>query len=117
MATELELPAVYVDAVLLDPTPTRPVAINRDPEPGEMQVPVGTSISLDLTDIGPDGVDANATEVFVGGVLAFSGGVFQPGFNGPGSSTSNPQPDTLRLVIDPYAVYSPKAFAPSVFFD
>lgn len=105
MTIELELPAVYVDAVLLDPTPARPAVINRDPEPGEVEVPVGTSISLELTDIGPDGVDEAATDIFVGGVLAFSGGVFQLGFNGPGSVATNPQPDTLRLVIDPFALF------------
>lgn len=105
MPIELELPAVYVDAVLLDPTPARPVVINRDPEPAEVQVPIGSSISLDLTDVGPDGIDAAATQVFVGDVLAFSAGAFQPGFNGPGSSATNPQPDTLRLVIDPFAPF------------
>jgi phage tail-like protein len=106
MAFELELPALYVDAVLLDPTPARPVVINRDPEPGETQVPVGTLVALDLTDVGPDGIDTAATEVYVAGVLAFAGGVFQPGFDGPGSSATNPQPDTLHIVIDPVAPFA-----------
>ena len=105
MPFELELPAVYVDAVLLDPTPARPAVINRDPEPGDAQVPIGSSISLDLTDVGPDGIDVAATQVFVGGVLAFSGGAFLPGFGGPGSSATNPQPDTLRIVIAPFAPF------------
>jgi phage tail-like protein len=101
MAFELELPAVYLEAVLLDPTPATPVVINRDPEPAETQVPIGASIALDVTDLGPNGIDVAATQVFVGGVLAFSGGVFQPGYTGPASATSNPQPDTLRIVVDP----------------
>jgi phage tail-like protein len=100
MAFELGLPAVYVDVVLLDPTPARPVIVNRDPEPAETQVPIGTSIAFDITDVGPDGIDTAATEVFVAGVLAFSGGAFQPGFDGPGSSATNPQADTLRIVVD-----------------
>jgi phage tail-like protein len=106
MPFEIELPAVYLDAVLLDPTPARPAVINRDPEPGETQVPVGTLVALDVTDIGPDGVDTAATQVFVAGVLAFAGGVFQPGFDGPRSSATNPQPDTLRIVIDPVSPFA-----------
>jgi hypothetical protein len=82
MAYELEIPALYVDAVLLDLTPTTPVIINRDPEPAEIQVPIDAAIALDITDLGTAGVDVAATEVFVAGVLAFSGGVFQPGFTG-----------------------------------
>ncbi|MCI0635021.1 MAG: hypothetical protein L0206_14070, partial [Actinobacteria bacterium] len=79
MALELELPGVYVDAVLMDPTPARPAVINRDPEPGEVQVPIGTVVALDITDVGPDGIDVPATDLYVAGSLAFSTGVFQPG--------------------------------------
>ena len=106
MAFELELPAVYIDAVLIDPTPARPVVINRDPEPGETQVPIGTLVALESTDVGPDGIDTAATQVFVAGALAFDGGVFQPGFDGPESSATNPEADTLRVVIDPVAPFA-----------
>jgi phage tail-like protein len=105
MAVELELPAVYLDAIVLDPTPTRPTVINRDPEPGEVEVPLGTAISLDLTDVGPDGIDIAATQVFVAGVLAFSNGSFEPGFNTERSAMSLPVPDTLRLVLGPPAPF------------
>lgn len=105
MTFELELPAIYLDAILLDPTPTTPVVINRDPEPGDTQVPIDSAITLDLTDLGTDGIDAAATQVFAAGVLAFAGGAFQPGFTGPQSSATNPQPDTLRIVIDPEAPF------------
>jgi phage tail-like protein len=106
MAFELELPAVYLDTVLLDPTPARPAVINRDPEPGEVQVPIGTRVAFDVTDIGPDGIDVAATQVFVAGTVAFDAGVFQAGFDGPGSSATNPQPDTLRIAIDPTAPFA-----------
>lgn len=105
MAHELELPALYLDAVLLDPTPTTPVVINRDPEPAEVQVPIDAVIALDITDVGMAGIDLAATQVFVLGVLAFSGGVFQPGFTGSQSSVTSPQPDTLRIVVDPLAPF------------
>lgn len=106
MAIELELPAVYLDTVLMDPTPARPAVINRDPEPGEVQVPIGTLVALDVTDVGPDGIDVAATQVFVASTVAFDAGVFQPGFDGPGSSATSPQPDTLRIVIDPTAPFA-----------
>ncbi len=106
MAFELELPALYVDAVLLEPSPARPVLINRDPEPAETQVPVEASVALEVTDVGPDGIDVAATQVFVGGVLASSGGVFQAGFTGAGSAATHPQPDTLRLIIAPLSPFT-----------
>jgi phage tail-like protein len=56
-----------------------------------------------VTDLGTSGIDVAATQVFVAGVLAFAGGVFQPGFTGARSSATNPQPDTLRIVIDALA--------------
>lgn len=105
MAIELELPAVYIDAVLLDPTPTTPVLFNRDPEPGETQVPIDAVVAVDISDLGADGIDVAATQVFVAGVLAFAGGVFQPGFTGSQSSATNPQTDTLRIVVDPLAPF------------
>lgn len=102
---EVELPAFYVDAVLLDPTPSRPAVISRDPEPSDSGVPIGSAVSFDLVDVGPDGIDAAATQVLVGGDLAFAGGAFQPGFDGPGSSATKPQSDTLRMVIAPTAPF------------
>ena len=105
MAFELEIPALYIDAVLLDPTPTTPIAINRDPEPAEDQVPINAVVAFDVTDLGTAGIDVAATDVFIAGVLAFSGGAFQPGFTGSGSSATNPRPDTLRIVVDPLAPF------------
>jgi len=105
MAFELELPAVYLDGFLLDLTPMRPAVINRDPEPADTEVPITAVVALDLADVGADGIDAAATEVYLGGVLAFDGGVFQPGFDGPASLASSPQPDTLRVVVDPVAPF------------
>jgi phage tail-like protein len=97
----VELPAFYVDGVLLDPTPSRPAVVSRDPEPNDVEVPLGSPVTFDLVDVGPDGIDAAATQVFIAGALAFAGGIFQPGFDGPGSSASSPQADTLRLVVAP----------------
>ncbi len=101
--TELEMPAAFLDAVTLDTVTTTPACFNRDPEPDEIGVPVDTLISVDFSDIGSDGLDLTSIEVFILGVLAYDndGGGFQTGFDGPGSTTSAPDADTLRVVIDP----------------
>lgn len=101
MAVELELPAVYLDALVLDPATTRLVPINRDPEPGDTDVPLDVAISFDLIDVGPDGIDVAATEVYVGGALAYRGGVFSPGYDNARSAAALPAPDTLRLTLGP----------------
>lgn len=110
MAFLLELPGAYVDAIVLDTvTLGRPALMNRDPEPNETNVPLGVSVQFDLTDIGPDGIDLAATLVYINGTLAFNGGTFLAGFTGPGSSSSNPQPDTLRVVVDPTTPFQTEA--------
>ncbi|MCG8419964.1 MAG: phage tail protein, partial [Proteobacteria bacterium] len=100
-----ELPGVFLDQVTLDLTTETPVLINRDPEPGEVEVPVDTQIALELVDVATDGIDRAATQAFLGGVLAFDGGAspeFQPGFDGPGSGVVETI-DTLRITLDPTA--------------
>lgn len=106
--TELEMPAVFLDSVTLDTITTTPAVFNRDPEPNETGVPVDTLISVDFSDIGTDGLDTASIEVFVNGVLAYDadGGGFQAGFGGPGSATSAPDADTVRVVIDPTSDFS-----------
>ena len=106
MAFELELPAVYLDPVLLDPTPARPALLNRDPEPDDVAVPISSAVRLDVTDVGADGIDLAGTRVFLGEELAFEAGAFMPGFGGAFSGFSAPQPDTLRVVIHPLAPFS-----------
>jgi len=108
MAFRVELPGLYFDDVVTDATPTRPSLVNRDPEPSEVLVPVGTQIAIEIVDVGPDGVDRAATRAYVGGVLAFEGGAiteFKPGFDGPGSAVTLTS-DTLALVIDPTADFA-----------
>ncbi len=100
--TEIELPAVFLDAITLDTITLTPVCFNRDPEPNEIGVPIDTLIAVDFSDIGSDGLDTSSIQVFILGVLAFQGpSTFQTGFTGPGSTTSTPDADTLRVVIDP----------------
>lgn len=103
MTFRVELPGLYFDDVVADATPTRPTLVNRDPEPGEVEVPVGTDIALEIVDVGADGIDRSATRVYVNGTLAFEGGAvteFKSGFDGPSSAVVETS-DTLALVIDP----------------
>lgn len=77
--------------------------INRTPEPNEQNVPVGASVELEVTTtvIG-DTIDVANTQVFIESVLAYDSGVFQPGWDGLGSSDTLLFGDTvLRIVIDP----------------
>jgi phage tail-like protein len=100
---DLELPAVYVDALVLDATATRPALANRDPEPNEIAIPVDSNVAVEITDVGTDGISVAATKVYVDGALAYDGGAggFQTGFTGPGSIASNPDAKTLRVVVGP----------------
>lgn len=110
---EVELPGIYLDAVLLDPTPATPTVINRSPEPSESQVPIDEVITLELADIGASGIDVSQTQVFVSDVLAFSGGIFEPGFDGPLSAATFSRPDTLRIVIDAFAPFESLQLVPA----
>lgn len=105
MAT-VELPALVIDEVDAVAATRRLALINRDPCPGELAVPIDTTLSLELADLGVDaagGIDRAATQVFVDGVLAFDGSAtapIRPGFDGPRAAVTQ-DADTLRLVLDP----------------
>lgn len=111
----LDLPAFYVDEVVLDDlgiTPADPflVVFNRDPEPGETQVLVGTNISFDFATDAADAPDTAALQVFISvdgspEVLAYDGGLggFQPGWDGPDSAITSPDANTRHVVVDPTA--------------
>jgi len=99
---EVELPAVYVDALVLDATTARPVLANRVPGPDATQVPRSTLIKLDVMDTTASGISLAATKVYVDDVLAFDGGTFQGGWNGGGSAHSSVDGGrTRRVIIDP----------------
>ncbi len=99
----VELPALYVDSVALSSSAARLLVLNRDPGPGEADVPIDTAIALELVDTGPDGVERTSARVWVDGILAFDGASapdLSPAFAGPLSGVSQTA-DTLRLVLHP----------------
>lgn len=78
------------------------------------QSPLGTGvnentpISFRLTDTGESGVDQSLIDVLVNGMAAISGGAFQPGWNGTGSSIIVNAFGGYDIVIDkedPWATY------------
>ncbi len=100
MATELELPGVYVDLVELDATADpRLRCINRDPYNAEVGVPRQAFIYLDLVDVGVSSPDATKTKVWVNGFQAFIGGVFQGDYDNGMSFTDTPYPQCLRICL------------------
>jgi len=105
---EYRIPFIGVDTIILDTDDTRPITINRDPEPYETGVPVSTTISLEIMDPEHDGIDLSGTSVYIDGVLAFDGSaydgsaesVFATGFNGSESAFITTS-DSLIIAIDP----------------
>lgn len=88
-----ELPAVWLDPVILDTDTTRLRVINRNPEPGERDVALNSNIDLQIIDTGTvtPGVSLAATRIYVDGVLAYdgsSGTPFKTGYDGSGSLVS-----------------------------
>lgn len=102
---DLELPAVYVDAIVLASGIGNPVVINRDPEPSDTGAPADGHIALEIIDVDGVGIDVSATQIYVDGVLAFDGGNFQPGFDGPGSEHHAVGTVNLHVTIDPTFIF------------
>lgn len=100
-AYTVELPGIYLDALTADTSTAYPVVVNRTPQPNETAVAFASNIQLDIVDTLANSVSLAGTSIYVNGVLAFVGGVFQTGFTGAGSTYSTPRSDTLRVVIDP----------------
>lgn len=115
MTVSLELPAIWIDSVILDDLSLAAAApyfraINRIPEPSTIQIRTDSLISLDLATEAADAPVAASTVITVAvdgsaPVAAYNGGSggFQAGWDGSGSAVSNPDADTLRVAIDQVA--------------
>lgn len=98
----VELPGVFLDRIIQHTPDDSVIVFNRDPEPMEILVPVGTNIEFDIATVGGDALDTSRIVVTINGVVAYTAsGGFESGFNGSGSSVSNPDSNTTRIVIDP----------------
>lgn len=103
---ELELPAVYLDAIALDSS-AGPRLVNRLPCPGETGVPADTQIQFDLCDTTASGI-SSAFDVFVDGVQVVAAGVAAPGWGL--STASRDAGRTLRAVLTPPALFGSTAY-------
>lgn len=79
---DVELPAVYLDAMVLDTSTTEPVLINRDPSPGEAGVDPALRVRFDLASTGAHAVDIALVDAYVFGTYAVNAGVVRPSFTG-----------------------------------
>ncbi len=101
---EVEVPAVYVDALVDDTTLPRPSLINRAPEPNDVDVPRDTVVRLALVDPlgGAGGISLASLRVYLNGVLAYSGMTgFQVGYTGGRSMVTVHDPSHIVVVVDP----------------
>lgn len=100
-AENLEIPAFYLDEIILDEVTDGLIVANRSPEPGAVGVPQDELIQFDLMDTTND-PDAASTQVYVDGVLAYDGalGGEQPGYD---VTITAPGAGVLRVVVEvPY---------------
>lgn len=85
---DLELPQIYLDALTFD-TSTGLTLFNQLPQPGDLHVPkTVTEFSLELADTAGAGIDTSNTTITIEGVVAYTGGSFQPGFSGSTTSSA-----------------------------
>lgn len=99
----VELPMLLVDSVVLVDGSPRLVVINRDPCPGEVGVPLDTTLALELVDLGAGGVNRSSVRIWVDGILAFEGGApieISAAFAGSAAGATQ-DADTLRVVLHP----------------
>lgn len=102
---DVELPGVLLDNVVEVAVSAALALINRDPDSGEVGVPQGTSVQLDIAALDAGNVDISATYVYVDGALAFGTGVVDAAFDGTGAGFSYPQADVLRVLLVPLAPF------------
>jgi phage tail-like protein len=79
--TVLEIPAFYLDEIVLDEVTTGLIVANRSPEPNAIGVLQSETVAFDLMD-SATAPDLNATRIWIDGVLAYDGalGGAQPGY-------------------------------------
>ena len=99
MSLSVELPGLYIDAIADVDTVGISVG-NTIPEADSVDAAVDANIQLDVISTDTAIVDEAETRVWINDVLAFDGGTFQTGFDGPESAGFYLQPTPLDQVLD-----------------
>ena len=98
---EVELPGVYVDALVFDEATESLLLLNMVPEKGSTGNAVDTHVVFEVFDTTGGVLDASTLSVTIDGVAAVVAGAFQAGFNGAASAVTGDATDVLHVVIDP----------------
>lgn len=93
---DVELPAVYLDALVLDASTVSPVLINRDPEPGDTGVDPVVRVRFELASAGATPVDITKVDADLFGAPSVSAGVLRPAFSGSVAVS----PDGMGVSVD-----------------
>lgn len=97
---ELEVPAFYLDALVLDAGVTGLHLVNRMPAPGATGVPRTASVHVDVVDTEGSAPDVANTTLYLQGVPAMVAGAVQPGYS---VTIQSPLPGVKRFTISaPY---------------
>lgn len=107
MSYDLELPAVYVDAVETAGSAVRLILINVQPTPDDQDVPRSSEVLIgfgiyDTADSDPDQANTNVT---INGEAAVVAGVIQPAFAGPSAGITSGT-GLLNILLQPIALYA-----------
>ena len=107
MSYDLELPAVYIDAVETAGSAVRLILISVQPTPDDQDVPRSSELLIgfgiyDTADSDPDQANTNVT---INGQAAVVAGVIQPAFAGPSAGISSGT-GLLNILLQPTFLYA-----------
>jgi phage tail-like protein len=86
---EVDLPGCAIDAIVIDGLGQPLEVMNRNPEPGEVDIPLAGPLMFDLECTSSVGSpDTTRTQVYVDAVLVYLNGTFQTGWTGSSIATT-----------------------------
>ena len=94
---QFELPQVLLTEAIGAVETANPFLVNRSPAPGDIGIPVGTDIAFEIVAQIISVPSFPMTDVYIDGVLAVDGGVFQAGFSGSAVIAEQ----SLLVIVDP----------------
>lgn len=105
---EVELPGVYVDALVFDEVTEGLLLVNQSPEKGSSQNPVDTNVDFEIFDTSGTTIDATSLVVTINGETVYSGGAFASGWDGPASIVIDGG-NVVHVTVDPTSDFESEA--------